>query len=245
MKRNWKGIMGRDGSGHGNGTIISRFRAYLADHRKVSDIVAFLAEEDREIRRLVKDNAITGEKEEEILEFADYFFAEFDDATYSARMRFFGEEPLILQLADRIALTRFTEEQSPAYESMTKVHQKEAQTLSETIFAVSGDKAVDFITDRETRYFDIPAVIYPEELPMMRLFCLYYCAWVIRERGMVTVEIIGRKKSQVFGIEVSPIGIWMPMSSRAMQAYDCTTPSGFELEPEDDVEYIEIERERF
>ena len=76
-------------------------------------------------------------------------------------------------------------------------------------------------------------------------FLLYFCAWVIRGRGTVTVEIIGKYKSQVFGIEVSPIGIWMPRSKEAMQAAECTTPSGFVLEPEDDIAYTEIERERF
>ena len=228
-----------------SGTILEQFEDYLADHRKVSDIIAFLSAQDRRLLALSHDGGIPETLEDEIIEFADYFLQEFDDITYSARIRAFGDEPFVLRLADSLAWYRLESEESAAWNGMSEVHQKEAVTLRDTLWAVRGDRALDFLTDQDTRTLDIPAVLYPDEIPRMRQLLLYFCAWVIRGRGTVAVEIIGKYKSQVFGIEVSPIGIWMPRSKEAMQASECTTPSGFVLEPEDDIEYIEIERERF
>jgi hypothetical protein len=228
-----------------SGTVLEQFEDYLAEHRKISDIVAFLAAQDERLLALSKDGGIPENLEDEVIEFTDYFLREFDDITYDARIRAFGEEPFVLRLADSLAWYRLESEESRAWEGMSDVHKKEASTLRDTLMAVRGDKALDFVTDQDTRTLDIPAVLYPDEIPKMRQLLLYFCAFVIRGRGTVAVEIIGKYKSQVFGIEVSPIGIWMPRSKEAMQASECTTPSGFVLEPEDDIEYIEIERERF
>ena len=178
-------------------------------------------------------------------QFEDFLQEHRKISTYNARIRAFGEEPFVLRLADSLAWYRLESEESIQWEQMSEVHKKEASTLRDTLMAVRGDKALDFLTDQDTRTLDIPAVLYPDEIPKMRQLLLYFCAWVIRGRGTVAVEIIGKYKSQVFGIEVSPIGIWMPRSKEAMQAAECTTPSGFVLEPEDDIEYTEIERERF
>ncbi len=228
-----------------SGTILEQFEDYLSEHRKVSDIVAFLSAQDGRLLALSKDGGIPEALEDEVIEFSDYFLQEFDDITYSARIRAFGEEPFVLRLADSLAWYRLESEESLLWEQMSDVHKKEASTLRDTLMSVRGDRALDFVTQEDTRTLDIPAVLYPDEIPKMRQLLLYFCAFVIRGRGTVTVEIIGKYKSQVFGIEVSPIGIWMPRSKEAMQASECTTPSGFVLEPEDDIEYIEIERERF
>ena len=228
-----------------SGTILEQFEDFLQEHRKISDIIAFLSAQDQRLLAFSHGGGIPVALEDEVIDFADYFLREFDEVTYNARIRAFGEEPFVLRLADSLAWYRLESEESIQWEQMSEVHKKEASTLRDTLMAVRGDKALDFLTDQDTRTLDIPAVLYPDEIPKMRQLLLYFCAWVIRGRGTVTVEIIGKYKSQVFGIEVAPIGIWMPRSKEAMQAAECTTPSGFVLEPEDDIEYTEIERERF
>ena len=227
------------------GSILEQFQEFFAKHKKVSDILDFLGVQNARLLAKQASGGLTEEEENEVVEFADYFLDEFDEITYGARMDRWGREPYILRLADEIAYGQWEIIQSAAFSEMTEVHKKEAETLRDTLMAIRQDKVVEFITESDSGSMDIPRSIRKEELEFVRQIVLYRCAEVIRERGLVAVEVVFRDHSEVFGIQVSPIGIWMPMTKEETRAHDCTTPSGIELEPEDDVIYTEIQRERF
>ena len=151
-----------------SGTILEQFEDFLQEHRKISDIIAFLSAQDQRLLAFSHGGGIPVALEDEVIDFADYFLREFDEVTYNARIRAFGEEPFVLRLADSLAWYRLESEESIQWEQMSEVHKKEASTLRDTLMAVRGDKALDFLTDQDTRTLDIPAVLYPDEIPKMR-----------------------------------------------------------------------------
>ena len=72
---------------------------------------------------------------------------------------------------------------------------------------------------------------------------MYNYGIVISGRGGITVHLC--KREEVFGIRVLPHGVWSPIRKEEMKKASLTTPDGFEMEPEEDVVYTEIQRTVF
>ena len=68
---------------------------------------------------------------------------------------------------------------------------------------------------------------------------------MIANLGAMTVRLIKKQGTEIFGIRTLPIGVWSPISKEEMRKAHTTAPNGIELEPEDGVIYTEIMREKF
>ena len=230
------------------GTILEQFQEYFLKHRKVSDIIGFLAVQNARLLGMLGmgDGKLSREMEDQVLEFVEFFDENFAEITEEARMENWGSvEPLILRLADSIADQRWMEEQEELLRSMTPALLHEAETLRDTIIGIRKNKMVAIACEEELFEVEIPRTLPRKELEEFKKLFLYDMALVIREKGAVTVRCEEKEGFSIFGIRTTPVGMWVPVPAEEMKKAHTITTTGIELEPEEDTVYTSIQRELF
>lgn len=131
----------------------------------------------------------------------------------------------------------------------SSVARKEAATMADTLFSIREHRCFtlyyDYGEDTITGTFELPMNIYRQELQDAKEELLYLCTLIVENRGTIVTRLIKGNQEEVFGIHVMPHGIWRPVSKEEMRQASLVTPNGIELEPEENVTYTEIQRERF
>lgn len=228
-----------------DGTILEQFEDYISKHKKVSDIITFLSVKNAELIGLSGMGKIGVSLKDELYEFYDYFFENFDELTAEARIREWGQEPFIFRLTEEIMHQEEEQLKKAFLDSLSDHVKKEAKTLSDTLFAIRENRILTIVNAEEYYSFEIPKVIYREELGEYREDLFFLCCTMIANLGAMTVRLIKKQGTEIFGIRTLPIGVWSPISKEEMRKAHTTAPNGIELEPEDGVIYTEIMREKF
>ena len=225
-------------------TICDQFNNYLADHRKISDIITFLGIQNAALLQKNTDELSEAEKSD-IVSFYVGFMEELGDLTYEARMENWGQEPLVFRVAEKIVNDVYLENMQKYYDSLPEFEKREAETLMETLVAIRKDRHIylDYVED--ALVVDIPRTLPRDELESLRRELRCICGCVVHERGVVITHLFHKNGEDVFGIMIMPNGMWRPLSAEEMKEAYCTTASGFELEPEEGQRFTEIQRERF
>ena len=226
-------------------TILEQFQNFISEHRKVSDIITFISIQNARFIGLSGTDKISEEKKMELHEFYDYFMENFDDLTFEARMENWGQEPYIFRLVESL----MEEEERQLLENYVATLpiciKKEARTLCDTLFSIREHRVISYVTKEDRGTFEIPKTIYHSELKEARDTLYLICCYIVEELGVLTVRLRKEDHDEIFGIRILPIGIWSPIGKEEMQKAHCTGPNGIVLEPEADVVYTDIMRERF
>ena len=236
------------------GTILEKFHEYLKTHKKKRDVIDFLSCMNAQLLgqlRVAQMNghSISGQLAEEIVEFAEYFDENFYDIMYNDMMDQWGQDPLILRLAETIMYEQYCMERKEFIENAPDFVKKEAQTLTDTLFSIREERNLTFVyeLDGETisgTYF-LPKRIPKNELQDAREELLYVCTVIVSYAGAITVRLMKKDHMEVFGVRIYPNHIWSPVGKEEMRKASLITPDGIELEPEEGVIYTEIQRQRF
>ena len=229
----------------GDGTIQEQFQRYIQRNRSIDDIIVFLSLKNAELIALVGMGKITAKLKIELYEFYQYFMENFDDMTYSARMRNWGQEPYIFRLTEQLLDDDVTEMEQQYLDSLPENVKKEAKTLCDTLFAIREDREITYFTDKDRGMVEIPKTVYREDIEDYKQGLYLLCCNIIEDKGAMVVRLHKKDHDEVFGIRTLPIGIWSPVSKEDMLEAHCTAPDGTRLEPEEGTVFTEIMRERF
>lgn len=229
----------------GGGTILEQFQRYIKNHRKVSDIITFLSVKNAELIGLTAGGELSEKLKSELYEFYDYYFDNYDDLTFTARIENWGQEPFIFRLTEELMDEDEAVLEEEYMNTLPEAVKREAKTLCETLFAIREDRTISFTTGEERGIFRIPKTLYRSDLDSCRHELMLVCCYVVDLHGTMVVRLTKKDHSEIFGIRVLPIGVWSPVSKEEMRECQCTGPDGIEVEPEEGVTYTEIMRERF
>lgn len=224
-------------------TIIEEFENYMKDHHKVSDIINFLSIKNAQLM-IMTNKGLTEKQEDDILDFTVYFAENYEEITRDARYNNWGDEPFIFRLAENIINNREMAELESCLNDCNDFERHEIETLTETLFAIRKHRILTINAGDMVYQLEIPKTVYYKDLKQMKHELLLYCVQVIKNHGTIVVRLVDTKDHiQIFGIRT--IGnIWSPISKEEMLDAQTLLPNGTRLEPEDNIEYTEIIRER-
>lgn len=224
-------------------TLCEQFDNYFRDHKKISDIIEFLHVVNASL--LPQFDHLTEEQKNDIVEFVDYFDDEFLPICYNAIDDEWGELPLIFDLADSIKYDRQLSGYQEEYEKMSTFRRKEADTLAKTLFDIRENREVYFETAEDSDTFVFQKSIPAKSLKTAEEVMHKICGHVVAKNGIMQVTMKKPGVDEIFGIIVQQNGFWTPIEKNQMRKMMLTTASGMELEPEDGVKYVQIQRELF
>ena len=235
-------------------TITEQFDNYIIENRKISDIIGFLSVQNARMLAKIEqcqtsdDSLFTLEEEEDILEFYARFMSEFDKITEKARYEQWGQEPLILRIAEQIEEERWRAALQTYWDQLNPVEREEAKTLQETLMEIRENRTITvcFGADQDEMQCRIAKNTPKEMLDNIGEQLLLVCGKMVKCRGSMIIRLHKAKgQMEVFGIRILPVGIWSPLLAEETKRAECMTPAGFMLEPEDGVTYTQIERDKF
>ena len=230
-------------------TITEQFQYWLGEHKKVSQIITFLSIQNAKILAMSKGDIhnLSDEMKMQIIEFAQWFDEDFDEITWEARMYEWGEDDaLILRVADMILEEQFINTVDETLKSLTDSQRKEVETLTEALYKIRKDRILTFsFSDMSANQIQIPKTVPKNELKLMKYEIMDSVIKMIVAGGQVIVREIHADKIYIYSYQTNPIGMWVPIEAEQLKEAYLVTPSGIELEPEDDVEYICRPRELF
>ena len=239
-------------------TIVEQFEFYLGEHRKISDIVNFLAiQNDRLLATLseVENQDPTNlpvPVKEQIMDFVSLFDNDYDHVTRAARILEWGpDDALILRAADVLFEEELYNDVDGMLGKMSPAARREVETLTDTIYQVKKDRFVFFVYgDYSTDYMTLPKKIFARDLKYSRYELMERICKAVLTYGYVLVRefrhALNTGASELYGFEVkAPFGVWGPLDEKDLLERCLTTDSGIALEPEDDVAYVCRPRELF
>jgi hypothetical protein len=231
-----------------NGTILEQFQDYVKDHKKVSDIIGFLSIQNARLLRFGNDvDNIPADLGTEIVEFVAYFLENYDDVTREARYENWGDQDArIIRAANAIYENNWMKERMEIWNSLPDIQKHEAETLRDTIMDIRADRIISAVDgDGDSWQFEIPHTIYREYLQSYKdTLLLYLAKSFLYPGGGIMVRLIKRSSTELFGIQVLPIGIWRPLPKEETIDAHTLTLDGERIPPEKGLIYTEIVRER-
>lgn len=230
----------------GGGTILEQFLRYMKTHRKVSDIIGFLAVKNAEMLFYQNPLDVSEGLKKELIDFYNYFMDEYGAVTEIARMENWGEDDaLTLRMGSYFLYEKEQESQKAYMSSLPPLVKQEGEKLMETIFDIRQSKNVTILCADYVDTFHFPKTIPKKELKDAKQEFLFSCCQMVDRIGSMVVRLFESDGTyRVFGIRVFDNKIWSPVSKEEMEAASLMTPSGERLEPEEGVVYTEIIRER-
>lgn len=234
-------------------TICSRFTAFFAKHKKVSDIIDFLNEADVEvIRELGKcghdPERYPKEKQDDLVDFTSYFMDNFEEITASARMKEFGEnDAFCLRLGMFFIDKRFVKLREEYLNMVDQCVYDESVTLARQLFYIKKNRVFRFyLPDAPDEPYELS---FPEEIPEelvneAKRSILYTCALMIDNNGWmegITVTSDIRPIVNIFEVRANG-GRWIPVPGKEVRDHHTLTKSGIRLEAEDNFRFDELEK---
>ncbi len=230
------------------GTLLQSFRAYVKEHPSTDDIISFLSEANaRWLSKFALNDGLSEEEYEELLEFYWYFMANYGDKTEEARMENWGEEPLVIRMAENYLSVKQEDEwleRAKLYLANIPENGKimrEAAALSEMLFGIQKDREIS--CPEEDFCLFLQQTVYREDIADAHTLLLYYCAMVIKEQSLMAVRITtGKDTYDLFGIRGTAAMEWEPVTGDEILDLYCQQPDGTVIPPEEGVRYIGIDR---
>lgn len=235
-------------------TISEQFQFWLGEHRRVSDIIAFLGAQNA---RLLAELSETEHQDprnlpphlkNQIMDFTEDFLAEYGEVTLAARLETWGSaDAFLFRVADVLFAEELEHHVNEMLETMTETGKKEVETLVDTLFSVKAPRVVTAtFGDGTSEQLILDRVIPRFDRDYIRLKLTEIIADVIATFGSVLVKEEHGKTTEIYGFSVSaPLGIWTPVSAELVEEYSLVTASGIRLEPEPNTVFVCRPREKF
>lgn len=225
------------------GTIYQQFRAFMGkEPRTVEDVISFLHIQNARALSWV-DKEVPQEKKDDLIEFFIYFMENFDQLTHMARMREWGDEPLVLRMGYKFYMEEHDRERDKYLASISKNTRIEAESLRDKLFAIRADRYFSVVfPDGDSATLNLDATIPKNRLDDSKTELLWICAQLVESSGGLTVRCQYRNKTEVFGIAAKH-GRWVPIAKQEILDAHTLAPDGTRLKPEEGVVYTEISRD--
>lgn len=185
---------------------------------------------------------IPSNKRNDIVQFAEYFLANYDELTEEARYENWGpEDAFTLRLAGEIDAWQTQTELVKIYTEMSDGQQKEVDTLTDHIFNVRKDREIYMIWDNGLAHIDLSRAIPRYELNDAKEMLKAYITAVINGYGNIVVREYKRgfdhEGCYMYGFAVNPFGVWEPISKEDMKVIHTYNPDGENMPLEKGVTY--------
>lgn len=225
-------------------TLCEQFQNWIKDHRKISDIIAFLHVENARWLTIPVEK-MTDEQREDVTTFVEQFLDEYGSVTARAIDEEFYDEPYLFRLADEIDWYNLMQEYHSEYERLSAFRRKEADSLADTLFERRKDKEITVVTSDDAETYNFAGTIPRTELDRTRQELRNIMGHAVQGEAGICVREHTKKGNDIYGIRIEQTGFWHPMDADTMRHASLTTASGVELEPEDGETYTAITREKF
>lgn len=227
---------------HGE-TMLEQFENWVETHNSVRDIILFLKVKSAECVAKSASGALSEDDKDDILEFANLFYEEYDAVTSEARRQEFdGREPIVLALARGIADERWKKDMEDTVNDLNDFEKSEASSLARTLFNFRYKRRYVFSAADVSEDIVLPRTISKRELELVKEELEYMAARVIHDRGSIVGHFYREDSELILGIAVLSNGKWMPLPAEEIAKAYCMTPSGVFIQPEEFIRFISFDR---
>lgn len=232
-------------------TITEQFSEYMSRYGSTAnDIIGFLCIQNEKVTRILRDKTqnVSKDMEDEILEFYDQFMEHHDNDTYQARMRQWGKEPVIFQIAEYIREHRLYLKQKEEFRFVDREILKEAETLAQKIWDIKAYREIQFIINTQDQpVMDAIQIQYPIAKGYWdkpKTFLLYDCVAMLLTKGALIARVQRPTYVEMFSIRADQDGRWIPIPARELMKIYTTAPDGNRIERDESIYYTEIQKPR-
>ena len=223
------------------GTLTESFKKFIEKDSSVPNILQFLSCKNAQL--LLKCSSLENfskEDRQELYDFYDFFMENYGDKTYNARIRNWGQEPLIFRLTEALYDDDCEKKDEEFMKNLSPDILSEAQLLLDKVMPIRRDRRFSCITANDCWEFWMTKTIPKKYLQSTKDYSILSFAKIIACNGAMVVRIIESDgKPSLFGITAEN-GKWIPLTKEQMEKVDKKSQN--DTGDYEEVNYIELTR---